>query len=36
LIFKKWDGGGMDRVALAEGRDSWWAVVKVMMNLWVP
>jgi len=29
-----WDG--MDQIDLDEDRDSWWALVKVVMNLWVP
>jgi hypothetical protein len=35
-IFKKWDGGGMDWVDMAQYRDSWWALVSAVMNLWVP
>ena len=35
-IFKKWDGGGMDGVGLADNRGSWWTAVNVIMNLWVP
>jgi len=29
-----WDG--MDRIDVDEDRDSWWALVKMAMNLWVP
>jgi hypothetical protein len=37
-IFKKWNGGGgdMDWIDLAQDRDRWWALVNVVMNLWVP
>jgi len=35
-IFRKWDGGGMDWIDLAQGRDRWQADVNVQMNLWVP
>jgi len=28
--------GGMDWVGLVQDRDRWWAVVKVVMNLWFP
>jgi hypothetical protein len=28
--------GGMDRIAVAEVRDRWWALVNVVMNLRVP
>jgi hypothetical protein len=28
--------GGMDWIELAQGRDSSWALVDVVMNLWVP
>ena len=28
--------GGMDWIDLAEDRDRWWALVKVVMNLWFP
>jgi hypothetical protein len=36
LIFKKWDGGGMDGIHLAQDRDRWLALVNVAMNLRVP
>jgi hypothetical protein len=36
LIFKKWDGGGMDWIDMAQDRDRWWAVVSAVMNLQVP
>jgi hypothetical protein len=35
-IFKKWDGGGMDWIDMAQDRDMWRAVVSVVMNLRVP
>ena len=28
--------GGMDWIKLAQDRDRWWALVNVVMNLWVP
>jgi len=28
--------GGIDWIKLAEDRDRWWAVVSVLINLWVP
>jgi hypothetical protein len=37
MIFKNWDGGGgMDWIDLAQGTDRWWALVNVVMKLWVP
>jgi hypothetical protein len=33
--FKKWDWG-MDCIYLAGDKDTWQAVVNVVMNLWVP
>jgi len=27
--------GGMDWIDLAQGRDRWWALLNVIMNLWV-
>jgi hypothetical protein len=35
-IFKKWDGGGLDWIDMAQDRDRWRAVVNVVMNLRVP
>jgi hypothetical protein len=36
-FFEKWDGGGgLDWIDLAQDRDKWWAVVNMVMNLWVP
>jgi hypothetical protein len=34
-IFRKWDGGEMDWVKLAKGRDRWQGLVNVVMNLQV-
>jgi hypothetical protein len=34
-IIKQWDGG-MDWIDLAQERDRWRLLVKVVMNLWVP
>jgi len=28
--------GSIDRIELAQDRDRWWALVYVVMNLWVP
>jgi hypothetical protein len=35
-IFKKWDGGDMDFVDLAQDRDRWRTPVDVVMNYHVP
>jgi len=29
-------GGSMDWIELAQDRDRWWALVNVVMDLWVP
>jgi hypothetical protein len=34
-IFKKWDGGGMDWIDMAQDRDRWRALVSAVMNLLV-
>jgi len=34
-ILRKW-GGGMDWIDLAQDTDRWWALIKAVMNLWVP
>jgi hypothetical protein len=28
--------GGMDWLELAQGRDRWWTLVNMVLNLWVP
>jgi len=35
-IYRKWDGGGMDWIDLAEGRNRWRALVNAVMNLRFP
>jgi hypothetical protein len=35
-IFKKWDGGDMDWIDMAQDRDRWRALVHAVMNLRVP
>jgi hypothetical protein len=32
-IFKKWDGGGMNWIDMAQDRDRWRALVSALMNL---
>jgi hypothetical protein len=34
--YKKWNGGGMDWIDMAQDRDRWWALVNALMNLRVP
>jgi hypothetical protein len=34
-IFRKWVGGAMDWIDLAEVRDRWRALLNAVMNLWV-
>jgi hypothetical protein len=34
-IFKKWDGGGMDWIDMAQDRDRWRALVNAVLNLQV-
>jgi len=31
-----WGGGCMDWIDLAQNKERWWALVNVVMNLWVP
>jgi hypothetical protein len=35
-IFKKWDGGGLDWIDMAQDRDRWRALVSAVMNPRVP
>jgi hypothetical protein len=35
-IFERLVGAGVDWIDLAEDRDSWWALVYMVMNLLVP
>jgi hypothetical protein len=35
-IFKKWDGGAMDWIDMAQDRERWRALVNAVMNLRVP
>jgi hypothetical protein len=35
-IFRKWAGGGMDWIDLAQNTDTWWVPIKVVMNLRAP
>jgi hypothetical protein len=35
-IFRKWDGGGMEWMDLAQDRGRWRAVVRAAMSLRVP
>jgi hypothetical protein len=35
-IFKKWDGGCMDWIDMAQDRNRWRALVNAAMNLQVP
>jgi hypothetical protein len=36
LIVRKWGGGGVDCIHLAQGRDHWQALVNTAMNFSVP
>jgi hypothetical protein len=36
MDLQKVGSGGMDWIELAQDRDRWWALVIVVMNLWVP
>jgi len=36
MDFKVVGGRGMAWIDLAQDRDTWWALVNMVMNLWVP
>jgi hypothetical protein len=36
IDLKKWDGGGLYWIDLPQDRSRWWAVVNVVMKVWVP
>jgi len=36
MDFQELGCGGVDWIELAQDRDRWWALVNVVMNLWVP
>jgi hypothetical protein len=35
-IIRKWDGGGMDWIDLAQDRNRWLVLVNAVLNFWVP
>jgi len=32
-VFEKWNGGGVEWIALAQNREKWWGLVNAVMKL---